>query len=93
MPFAKAKLSDSYLVGLEGVSKRIIVLEDPNLGRRIGFDFSEVPFLTLWADKSDVHLHRAVLGFAGQQSAQAIRGKDRNSENCAGRIVEARFFH
>ena len=50
MPFAKAKLPDSYLVGLEGVSERIIVLEDPNLGRRIGFDFSEVPFLTLWAD-------------------------------------------
>ena len=50
MPFAKAKLPDSYLVGLEGVSKRIIVLEDPNLGRRIGFDFSEVPFVTLWAD-------------------------------------------
>ena len=50
MPFSKAKLSDSYLVGLEDVPKRIIVLEDPNLGRRIGFDFSEVPFLTLWSD-------------------------------------------
>jgi galactose mutarotase-like enzyme len=51
MPFAKAKLPDSYLIGLEGVPERIIVLEDPNLGRRIGFDFSEVPFLTLWADQ------------------------------------------
>lgn len=50
MPFAKAKLPDSYLLGLEGVPKRIIGLEDPNLGRRIGFDFSEVPFLTLWSD-------------------------------------------
>jgi galactose mutarotase-like enzyme len=50
MPFAKAKLPDSYLLGVEGVSKRIVVLEDPNLGRRIGFDFSEVPFLTLWSD-------------------------------------------
>ena len=50
MPFEKGKLPDSYLLGLEGVSKPIIVLEDPNLGRRIGFDFSEVPFLTLWSD-------------------------------------------
>ena len=50
MPFAKAKLPDSYLVGLEGVSRSIIVLEDPNLGRRIVFDFAEVPFLTLWSD-------------------------------------------
>ena len=51
MPFAKAKLPDSYLLGLEGVPERMIVLEDPNLGKRIAFDFSEVPFLTLWSDK------------------------------------------
>jgi galactose mutarotase-like enzyme len=51
MPFDKAKLPDSYLIGLERVPGRIIVLEDAHLGRRIEFDFSEVPFLTLWADK------------------------------------------
>lgn len=51
MPFDKAKLPDSYLLGLERVPNRIVVLEDPALGRRIEFDFSEVPFLTLWADK------------------------------------------
>ena len=45
MPFAKAKLPDSYLLGLERVPARMIVLEDPNLGKRIAFDFSEVPFL------------------------------------------------
>lgn len=51
MPFDKAKLADSYLVGLEGVSGRTIVLEDERVGKRITFDFSEVPFLTLWSDR------------------------------------------
>jgi galactose mutarotase-like enzyme len=51
MPFDKAKLPDSYLLGIERVPRRNFVLEDANLGKRIAFDFSEVPFLTLWADK------------------------------------------
>ena len=50
MPFDKAKLADSYLIGLEAVPRREFVLEDANRGHRIGFDFSEVPFLTLWTD-------------------------------------------
>jgi galactose mutarotase-like enzyme len=50
MPFAKAQLPDSYLIGLERLSQRTIVLEDSTFGRRIRFDFSEVPFMTLWAD-------------------------------------------
>jgi galactose mutarotase-like enzyme len=51
MPFDKAKLPDSYLLGLERVPKRFFALEDAALGRRIDFDFAEVPFLTLWADQ------------------------------------------
>ncbi|HEY5706108.1 MAG TPA: hypothetical protein VIS96_11095 [Terrimicrobiaceae bacterium] len=51
MPFDKAKLADSYLLGLETVGHRVFFLEDANLGHRIAFDFSEVPFLTLWSDK------------------------------------------
>jgi galactose mutarotase-like enzyme len=50
MPFDKAKLADSYLLGLQAVPRRVVVLEDANLGHRIVFDFSEVPFLTLWTD-------------------------------------------
>ena len=53
MPFDKAKLPDSYLIGLEHVPRRTFVLEDANLGKRIGFDFSEVPFLTVWADRDN----------------------------------------
>lgn len=50
MPFAKEKLIDSYLLGLEGVPQRVFTLEDPVSGHRVALDFSEVPFLTLWSD-------------------------------------------
>ncbi len=50
MPFDREKLPDSYLLGLGGLSDRQFVIEDSTAGRRVGLDFSEVPFLTLWSD-------------------------------------------
>ncbi len=50
MPFAKSGLPDSFLLGLEGVPDRTIVLESPARRSRVTFDFAEVPFLTLWSD-------------------------------------------
>ena len=53
MPFDKAKLPDSYLIDLQGVPRRVFALEDTNLGHLITFDFSEVPFLTVWSDSEN----------------------------------------
>jgi galactose mutarotase-like enzyme len=50
MPFDKASLPDSYLIGLQGVPRRVFLLEDTNLGHLTTFNFSEVPFLTVWSD-------------------------------------------
>jgi len=50
MPFAREKLPDSYLLGLERLPSRIFTLEDAGLGQRVVLDFSEVPFLTIWSD-------------------------------------------
>lgn len=50
MPFPKSGLPDSFLLGLEGVQDRTIVLESPARRTRVTFDFAEVPFLTLWSD-------------------------------------------
>lgn len=49
-PFSKAKLPDSYILGLSGVPDREFILEDPASRRRVRLDFSEVPYLTLWSD-------------------------------------------
>lgn len=53
MPFDKRALPDSYLLGLDGVPDRTIVLESPARGTRVSLDFAEVPFLTLWSDADD----------------------------------------
>jgi galactose mutarotase-like enzyme len=48
MPFARAGLPDSYLLGLQDVPDPIFSIEDS--GRRIEADFSGVPYMTLWSD-------------------------------------------
>jgi len=50
MPFARENLEGSYLVGLEAAPVRVFQIEDPESGRRVVLDFSEVPFLTVWSD-------------------------------------------
>jgi len=50
MPFAREKLPDSYLLGLERLPSRLFTLEDAVAGQRVVLDFSEVPFLTIWSD-------------------------------------------
>ncbi len=51
MPFARAGLPDSYLIGLQDVPTPIFSIEDS--GRRIEADFSGVPYMTLWSDGGD----------------------------------------
>jgi galactose mutarotase-like enzyme len=53
LPFAKSALPGSFLLGLEDVPDRTIVLESPARGTRVSFDFAEVPFVTLWSDSDD----------------------------------------
>lgn len=50
MPFAVQDLPGSFLLDLEGVPKRLFRLEDPDSGREVALDFSEVPYLTLWSE-------------------------------------------
>ncbi len=53
MPFSKQELPGSFLMALEGVPDRHIILEDRESGRRLDLNFTEVPFFTLWSDLSD----------------------------------------
>jgi len=48
MPFDKAALPGSFLLGIDAVPDKTFVLEDG--GRRITLDFSEAPFVTLWSE-------------------------------------------
>jgi len=50
MPYPRAELAGSYLLGIEAVPERTIVLESPACGSRVSLDFREVPYMTLWSD-------------------------------------------
>lgn len=52
-PYEKAALSDSYLIGIEGVAHREFILCDAPRGVSVSLDFSEVPFVTFWSDADD----------------------------------------
>ena len=72
MPFDKAKLADSYLIGLQAVPRRVFVAR----GRKsrpsdhVRLFRSSVSYAL---DRhGDLYLCRALLGIAGQQSSQAF---------------------
>lgn len=50
MPFAKAALPDSFLLGIEEAGDRIFRLEDPETGRAVAVEMPETPYLTLWSN-------------------------------------------
>lgn len=50
MPFERAKLPGSYILEFIDVPDRRFTFTDPPSGRVVQFDFSEVPYLTLWSD-------------------------------------------
>lgn len=50
MPFAKAALPDSYLLGLAEVPTPLLTLRDTAAGTSVVLDFSEAPFCTIWSD-------------------------------------------
>lgn len=51
MPFDKAKLEDSYLLGIGDLTSRNMVIKDGT--RSVELDFSEVPYMTLWSSGDD----------------------------------------
>lgn len=53
MPFDKNLLPGSYLLELSELKDRTFGLLDPETGRRVTFDFSDVPYLTVWSDADD----------------------------------------
>lgn len=53
MPFDKALLPGSFLLELSQVPDRTFRLTDPESGRRVVFDFAEVPYLTVWSEGDD----------------------------------------
>ncbi len=50
MPFPREQLPGSFILELLGVPQREFVYADPPGGRTVTFDFTSVPYLTIWSD-------------------------------------------
>jgi galactose mutarotase-like enzyme len=50
MPFPKADLPGSFILGLAHVPDPIFIVEDPAAHRRTVLDYRQAPYLTLWSD-------------------------------------------
>lgn len=91
MPFDKAGLPDSYLLGLEGVPLREFVLESPEIGHRVRLDFSEVPYLTLWSDAEDFLCIEPCWGLPDSQPPVAFEHKTGIQVLGPGAVLKAGF--
>lgn len=89
MPFDKSKLEDSYLIGLENVSSRIITLRDS--GRVVELDFSEVPYMTLWSSSDDFICIEPCWGLPDSNPQKPFEEKVGIQMIPAGGTIEAEF--
>ncbi len=53
MPYDRARLGDSFLLELAGLTDKQFSLSVPERGTQLDLDFTDVPYMTLWSDSSD----------------------------------------
>lgn len=89
MPFDKSKLEDSYIVGIEEVCPRNIILRDA--GRVVTLDFSEVPYMTLWSSADDFICIEPCWGLPDSNPQKPFEQKDGIQIIPPGGMLEAAF--
>jgi galactose mutarotase-like enzyme len=76
MPFDKAALLGSYLLGLSGVPSRLITLRDSESGTSVVLDFSEAPYCTLWSESEAMICIEPCWGLPDSDPQKPFESKD-----------------
>jgi galactose mutarotase-like enzyme len=76
MPFVRAQLPGSYIIELVDVAQSNFVYTDPPSGRSVIFDFSDVPYLTLWSDGGPFLCIEPCWGLTDRHEQRAFENKD-----------------
>lgn len=76
MPFAKDKLSGSYILELLDVPERTFVFTDRPSGRNVSLDLAEVPYLTLWSDGGPFLCVEPCWGLTDHDQQRAFEDKE-----------------
>ena len=76
MPVLAEQLPGSFIVELVDVPERIFRFEDGPSGRTMLFDFSEVPYLTLWSDGGPFLCVEPCWGLTDHDEQRAFENKE-----------------
>lgn len=92
MPFARAKLSGSYILELVDVPNPIFVYHDQTSSRRVELDFTGVPYVTLWSDGGAFLCVEPCWGLTDRHEQRAFEDKDGIQTIPAGGELRAGFM-
>ncbi|MEO8440056.1 MAG: hypothetical protein ABI540_07525 [Spartobacteria bacterium] len=91
MPFARARLSGSYILEFLDVPNRTFVYRDPPSGRRVVIDLSGVPYCTLWSDGGPFLCVEPCWGLTDRHEQRPFEEKDGIQEISPGAELVAGF--
>jgi len=91
MPFAKEKLTGSYILELVDVPAPKFTFSDPPSGRSVAIDLTGVPYLTLWSDGGAFLCVEPCWGLTDHHEQRAFENKEGIQEIAPGRELVASF--
>ncbi len=91
MPFERSKLPGSFILELVDVPERSFHFADPPSGRTIAFDFSGVPYVTLWSDGGAFLCVEPCWGLTDHDTQRAFENKEGIQVLAPGGEMEASF--
>lgn len=91
MPFDKADLPGSFILGLGEVPEAIFTVEDPGGHRRALLDYREAPYLTLWSDGHDFICVEPCWGLPDHQQQRPFEEKEGLKEIAPGKKLTRTF--
>jgi galactose mutarotase-like enzyme len=91
MPFDKADLPGSFILGLGEVPDPIFIVEDPGGHRRTLLDYHEAPYLTIWSDGHDFVCVEPSWGLPDHQQQRPFEQKEGIQEIAPGKKLTRTF--
>ena len=91
MPFSKADLPGSFILGLAEVPEPIFTVEDPVGHRQTTLDYCEAPYLTLWSDGHPFICVEPCWGLPDHHEQRPFEEKEGIQEIAPGKVLTRTF--
>ncbi len=91
MPFARESLSGSYILELADLHDSTFIFLDPESGRAVELEMSDVPYLTLWSDGGPFLCVEPCWGLTDHFEQRAFEAKEGIQQIAPGGQLRATF--